>query len=214
MKTMLLHGWQAVAQCPLERWNRWGVRLALGAGVLVAGTLAVQAWQARQPQYLPTTQTLTLHGQTFALEVAETEAQKQKGLQARPPLPPTQGMLFPFAPSRSVSFWLWRTLSLDLLFLRQDTVVGLSLQLPPCTLMPDHCPLYHSPGLVTDVVELPPGSLAGVRVGDHVTRLPRAPTAGRHTWTVAAMHPCGRLLSDPKHRFWYVLLDYRLYPLW
>lgn len=178
LKTLLLHGWQAVAQCPLERWNRWGVRLSLSATVMVVGTLAVQTWQAQQPQVLPVTQTLVLHGQTFVLEVAETEAQKQKGLQSRPPLAPNQGMLFPFSPSRSVSFWLWRTHSLDLLFLRQDTVVGLAPQLPPCTLTPDHCPLYHSPGLVTDVVELPTRSLTGVRVGDHVIRLPRAPTAG------------------------------------
>ena len=174
MKTVLLYGWQAIAHCPLDQWNRWSVRLMVGASLLVVGTLSVSAWQSQQPQYLPVTQTLSVHGQTFDLEVAETEAQKQKGLQSRPPLAPKQGMLFPFTPSRSVSFWLWRTHSLDLLFLRQDTVVGLSLQLPPCQPAPNHCPLYASPGLVTDVVELPPGALVGVRVGDHVSRLPQA----------------------------------------
>lgn len=189
MQTLLRYGWQAVAQCPLERWNRWGVRLVLGATVLVAGTLSVSAWQTRQPQYLPVTQTLRLQSQTFDLEVAETEAQKQKGLQSRPPLAPHQGMLFPFSPSRSVSFWLWRTQPLDLLFLRQDTVVGLSLQRPPCLSAPEHCPLYASPGLVTAVAELPPGSLVGVRVGDRVARLPRPPTVGNHPWAAEGATP-------------------------
>lgn len=189
MNTLLLKVWKGAIHCPLEQWHRWGVRLLLVSAVMAPGSLALQSWQAQQPQYLHTTQTLTLQGQTFHLEVAETERQKQQGLQSRPPLRPSQGMLFPFVPAQSVAFWLWRTQPLDLVFLRQDTVVGLSLQLPTCTLMPDRCPLYHSPGAVTAVAELPAGAAQGVRVGDRVTFLPVSPRTGKSSSSVKEVVP-------------------------
>jgi len=173
MHTLRMKVWNVIAQCPLQQWNRWGVRLACASWVLASGTALFDTWQAQQPQALPPTLTLMLHGQTFELEVAATEAQKQKGLQSRPRLLKHQGMLFPFRPAQSVSFWLWRTQPLDLVFLSHGQVVGLAPQLPTCTLtLPTDCPLYHSPGPITDVVELPSGSTQGLRVGDGAVFLP------------------------------------------
>jgi uncharacterized membrane protein (UPF0127 family) len=58
---------------------------------------------------------------TFAVELAQTDAQRQQGLMYRKSLPEGQGMLFDFAPPHEVTMWMKNTyVSLDMIFIRAD----------------------------------------------------------------------------------------------
>lgn len=57
----------------------------------------------------------------FAVEIAATEAQREKGLMFRKNLPDGQGMLFDFKREQDVSFWMQNTyIPLDMIFIRGD----------------------------------------------------------------------------------------------
>jgi hypothetical protein len=57
----------------------------------------------------------------FAVEIANTEAQREKGLMYRKNLPDGQGMLFDFKREQDVSFWMQNTyIPLDMIFIRGD----------------------------------------------------------------------------------------------
>ena len=57
----------------------------------------------------------------FAVEIADTEAQREKGLMFRKNLPDGQGMLFDFKREQDVSFWMQNTyIPLDMIFIRSD----------------------------------------------------------------------------------------------
>ncbi len=57
----------------------------------------------------------------FAVEIADTEAQRAKGLMFRKELPEGEGMLFDFHREQDVSFWMENTyIALDMIFIRGD----------------------------------------------------------------------------------------------
>jgi hypothetical protein len=57
----------------------------------------------------------------FAVEMAATDAEREKGLMFRKSLPQGQGMLFDFHQEQQVSFWMRNTyISLDMIFIRAD----------------------------------------------------------------------------------------------
>ena len=57
----------------------------------------------------------------FRVELATTDAEREKGLMFRKELPEGQGMLFDFQRDQPVAFWMHNTLiSLDMLFIRGD----------------------------------------------------------------------------------------------
>ncbi len=124
-----------------------------------------------QGQMLPITATVELGGETIALEVAATIDQQSMGLMYRDRVPPEQGMLFPFAPPRPVSFWMKNVaIPLDMVFVYRGQIVAIAADVPPCTA--DPCPTY-GPGrqVVESVIELAGGRAAelGLQVGDPVT---------------------------------------------
>ena len=56
-----------------------------------------------------------------AVEIAETEAEREKGLMFRKELPEGQGMLFDFHREQEVGFWMQNTyIPLDMIFIRGD----------------------------------------------------------------------------------------------
>src|SRR5690348_6836692 len=82
--------------------------------VMVAGP----AWAAE----LKTLEIASKSGvHVFAVEIAETDASREKGLMFRKSLPEGQGMLFDFHQEQPVSFWMKNTyIPLDMIFISAD----------------------------------------------------------------------------------------------
>ena len=78
--------------------------------------------------------TFEVGGETvaFEIEIADTPERRARGLMFRKDLPKDRGMLFVFAETRQVSFWMQNTpLPLDLVFIGDDGVVIDTLQGEP-----------------------------------------------------------------------------------
>lgn len=103
----------------------------------------------------------------YTLDVAATPAQQQCGLMFRTSMPRNVGMAFPFAPPRSLSFWMENTpLPLDLIFVGADgRVVSVG------TGVPFSRDLIDSRGVAARVIELNRGQARrmGLKPGDRVT---------------------------------------------
>ena len=60
----------------------------------------------------------------FTVEVAATPEQQEIGLMFRRAVPADRGMIFPYDPPQSVSFWMKNTLiPLDIIFIRSDGTI-------------------------------------------------------------------------------------------
>ncbi len=103
----------------------------------------------------------------FAVEVALTPAQQQRGLMFRAELAPDGGMLFLHEGERPVSMWMKNTLiSLDMLFLAADgTIVRIAEKTEPLSTR-----TISSGGPVKGVLELRGGTSRklGIVPGDRV----------------------------------------------
>ena len=74
----------------------------------------------------------------FTVEVARSEAQQAQGLMNRQTLAPDRGMIFPYDPPVSASFWMKNTLiPLDIIFIRSDgTIARIEANTVPLSLDP------------------------------------------------------------------------------
>lgn len=64
---------------------------------------------------------ISINNKTYNVEIAETEEQRQKGLQNRESLKEDEGMLFIFDPPQEVSMWMQDTkIPLDIIFIDED----------------------------------------------------------------------------------------------
>ena len=80
---------------------------------------------SRQPGRRVGPQTIEIASKTgvhmFTVEVADNDADREKGLMYRKELPEGHGMLFDFQRDQEVSFWMENTyISLDMIFIRGD----------------------------------------------------------------------------------------------
>ena len=92
----------------------WWMAIAV-IGFLVAGT----------PSRSAELKTLEIASKTgvhvFSVEIADTDAERTKGLMYRKKLPEGQGMLFDFGREQSIAMWMENTyIPLDMLFIRSD----------------------------------------------------------------------------------------------
>src|SRR6185312_1225927 len=128
--------------------------------VMVAGP----AWAAE----LKTLEIASKSGvHVFAVEIADTDASREKGLMFRKSLPEGQGMLFDFHEEQPVGFWMQNTyIPLDMIFIRGD---GSILRIAENT-EPLSTRIIPSGGLVRAVLELIGGSAHkfGIAPGDKV----------------------------------------------
>ena len=125
--------------------------------------------QIEQGQQLPTTAIALIKDVTIQLEVAQTPQQQATGLMFRESLADDRGMLFPFPNERMARFWMKNVpISLDMIFLNGDRVVGIASDVPPCKTEP--CPIYGPNALVDGVIELRGGRARelAVEVGDTI----------------------------------------------
>lgn len=115
---------------------------------------------------IPLTVTTAQGPQRFAVEVAATPADQQKGLMFRTAMGPNEGMIFPNSPPQMRSFWMKNTvIPLDIIYIGADRRVLNIVRGEPYneTSLP-------SAGLVINVLELNAGRSAelGIKPGDAV----------------------------------------------
>jgi len=128
--------------------------------LLVPGLIG--ACSAEQPS-------VQLKGERFAVEIADDDAKRERGLMFRDRMDPSAGMLFLFDRQEPQAFWMKNTrIPLDILYFdEQWKLVGWSLNTPPCSLG-DQCPNYPSQAPARYVLELNAGTSErlGVKLGD------------------------------------------------
>ncbi len=103
----------------------------------------------------------------FEVEIADTEAERNRGLMFRQTMPGYRGMLFDFQDPRPVSFWMHNTiLSLDIIFIGTD---GRILNIADHATPQSDDPI-PSDGVTRGVLEIGAGraGVLGIRPGDRV----------------------------------------------
>ena len=134
------------------------------AFLLVFVMVAGPAWAAE----LKTLEIASKSGvHVFAVEIADTDASREKGLMFRKSLPEGQGMLFDFHEEQPVGFWMQNTyIPLDMIFIRGD---GSILRIAENT-EPLSTRIIPSGGPVRAVLEVIGGTARklGIAPGDRV----------------------------------------------
>lgn len=138
------------------RWGGKGLLL-----VLLVGTSACSSGP-----------TVTLRERVFTIEIADSDAERERGLMFRDHMAADAGMLFLFEDEQPRSFWMKNCrIGLDILYFDAAwKLVGQSLSVPPCS-MGDRCPSYPSGAPARYVLELNAGTAQamGVQLGDSLT---------------------------------------------
>jgi uncharacterized protein len=138
---------------------------AAAIGVLLAAWLALTTARAADPHTLEIASKSGVH--TFSVEIADTDATREKGLMYRKSLPEGSGMLFDFHDEQDVGFWMQNTyIPLDMLFIRAD---GRILRIAENT-EPLSTRVIRSGGPVRAVLEVIGGTARklGIAPGDRV----------------------------------------------
>jgi uncharacterized protein len=104
----------------------------------------------------------------FAVELATTEAERERGLMFRKQLPEGQGMLFEFEREQPVAFWMHNTyIPLDMIFIAGDgRIVHIAENTTPLSdaLVPSEAPVRVVLEVIAGTVER-----LGIKTGDRVT---------------------------------------------
>src|SRR5574337_1112000 len=82
----------------------------------------------------PTTERLALAGHRFTVEIAATDATRERGLMFRTHLAANHGMLFVFPDAQTRYFWMKNTLiPLDIIFFdAHQRLINVAADTPPC----------------------------------------------------------------------------------
>ncbi|MDQ7730356.1 DUF192 domain-containing protein [Halomonas sp. SpR8] len=148
------------------------------AALLPMSLLSSFAWGQASTKEMQTL-ALAIHSEggphRLEVEVAETTAQRQRGLMERESLPEERGMLFRFEREQSANnaFWMYRTLiPLDIAFIDGDGRIVAINTMPPCeSSSPSDCPSYPAGAAYHSALEANGGYFAerGIKVGDCVS---------------------------------------------
>jgi hypothetical protein len=103
--------------------------------------------------------TVMLKGESFTVELAESDAARRQGLMYRETLAPGHGMLFVYPAPETLRFWMLNTkMPLDILFFDADRrLLDIYPEAPPCPAEP--CTRYQSHGPAVYALELPASSV-------------------------------------------------------
>jgi uncharacterized protein len=116
--------------------------------------------------------TVILHGDrivTLAVEVADSPAERERGLMGRTSLAPDTGMVFLFDRPTTTAFVMRNTrISLSIAFYDQRGRISQILDMEPCRAEP--CRLYLPRTAYVGALEVPQGAFRqfGVREGDRI----------------------------------------------
>jgi uncharacterized protein len=103
------------------------------------------------------------------LPVADTDAERERGLMGRTSLAPDGGMVFRFPAPSDSAFWMKDTpIPLSVAFVGGDRRIVDILDMAPCA--GDPCPLYRSSTSYRTAIEMRAGwfSAHAIRIGDEV----------------------------------------------
>ena len=149
----------------------WAQTRPIAAALLLATLVFAAGCQTDASRDGPA---VTLGNVDFAAEVAQTLAQRAKGLSGRPSLQPGAGMLFVFDSGRASTFWMKGMLfPLDFVWIGADCrIVDITLNVPPPGPgTPDsELPTYASTAPATYIFEVAAGEVegGGTEIGDEV----------------------------------------------
>jgi len=146
-------------------------RLFLLLTVTTAALLFASCRQA------PATVDLQIAGHTFHVEIADTPAQRERGLMFRTSMPEDHGMLFIFPNDQQLSFWMKNTdIPLAVAYISQDGEIREIHHMVPHSLNP-----INSDHSVRYALEVNDGAFAakGIVPGDRVSFPPNLPTASQ-----------------------------------
>lgn len=103
--------------------------------------------------------------QRYAVEVADDDAERARGLMFRDALDPGRGMLFVHEREEPQAYWMKNTrIALDILYFDADRrLVSQQRDVPPCSLG-DRCPPYPSAAPARFVLELNAGEAARLKL--------------------------------------------------
>ena len=133
--------------------------------LFLVGCLAAGQARAAELRTLEIASKTGVH--VFAVEIADTEPAREKGLMFRKSLPEGQGMLFDFHKEQEVGFWMQNTyVPLDMIFIRGDgTILRIAENTTPLSTK-----VVPSGGPVLAVLEVVAGTAhkLGIAPGDKV----------------------------------------------
>ena len=106
-------------------------------------------------------------GQRYAVEVADNEAERERGLMFREEMAKDHGMLFIHERQEPLAYWMKNTkIPLDILYFDSARkLVSQQRDVPPCSLG-DRCPPYPSDAPALYVLELNAGEAARLKLTD------------------------------------------------
>lgn len=108
-----------------------------------------------------------LAGQRYAIEVADDDTERARGLMYRDTMPAGSGMLFIHEAEEPQAYWMKNTkIPLDILYFDDGRkLVSQQRDIPPCSLG-DNCPSYPSNAPARYVLELNAGEAARLKLQD------------------------------------------------
>ena len=108
-----------------------------------------------------------LAGQRYAIEIADDDAERARGLMFRDALGADRGMLFIHDNEQPQAYWMKNTkIPLDILYFDGSRkLVAQQRDIPPCSLG-DACPSYPSNAAALYVLELEAGEAARLKLQD------------------------------------------------
>jgi uncharacterized protein len=116
-------------------------------------------------------QWVELRGTRFAVDIADDDESRARGLMFRDSLPDDSGMLFLHDREEPQSFWMKNTrIALDILYFdRERRLVAMAQRVPPCS-GGNACPSYPSRRAAKFTLELSAGTAhrLGLNIGDEL----------------------------------------------
>lgn len=150
-----------------KKTSRKIIILSSISACIVVATIAVHVFDRAQKK------NVTIDNVTFHVEVASTDAEREKGLQGRESLATDAGMLFTFDAPSKPSFWMKGVnFNLDFIWIRNGKIVEFTHNAHAvASSMPDDKVVRFTPREDVDsVLEVPSGTIDANRffIGDRV----------------------------------------------